>query len=64
MHRFCSYNLWKRYLDIPRYVDTFEPEEPIDVAQAIADLHQALMIISVPLICECSHWLPPHKEPS
>jgi type I restriction enzyme M protein len=28
-------------LNIPRYVDTFEPEEPIDVRQALADLDQA-----------------------
>jgi type I restriction enzyme M protein len=28
-------------LNIPRYVDTFEPEEPINVRQALADLNQA-----------------------
>src|SRR5262249_15223486 len=28
-------------LNIPRYVDTFEPEEPIDVDQALAELEQA-----------------------
>ncbi len=28
-------------LNIPRYVDTFEPEEPIDVAAALADLATA-----------------------
>jgi type I restriction enzyme M protein len=28
-------------LNIPRYVDTFEPEEPIDVGQTLADLDKA-----------------------
>lgn len=28
-------------LNIPRYVDTFEPEEPIDVRQALTDLDAA-----------------------
>ena len=28
-------------LNIPRYVDTFEPEEPIDVGQTLADLDRA-----------------------
>ena len=28
-------------LNIPRYVDTFEPEEPIDVGKALADLDKA-----------------------
>jgi type I restriction enzyme M protein len=28
-------------LNIPRYVDTFEPEEPIDVNQALAELEEA-----------------------
>jgi type I restriction enzyme M protein len=28
-------------LNIPRYVDTFEPEEPIDVKQALAELQSA-----------------------
>jgi len=28
-------------LNIPRYVDTFEPEEPIDVKQALAELEEA-----------------------
>ena len=29
-------------LNIPRYVDTFEPEEQIDLKQAIADFQQAM----------------------
>ena len=28
-------------LNIPRYVDTFEPEEPIDVKVALSDLRKA-----------------------
>ena len=28
-------------LNIPRYVDTFEPEEPIDVNQALGELETA-----------------------
>ena len=28
--------------NIPRYVDTFEPEEQIDLKQAIADFQQAM----------------------
>jgi len=28
-------------LNIPRYVDTFEPEEPIDVAEALKELDAA-----------------------
>ncbi len=28
-------------LNIPRYIDTFEPEEPIDVNQALAELDAA-----------------------
>jgi type I restriction enzyme M protein len=28
-------------LNIPRYVDTFEPEEPIDVNQALEELEEA-----------------------
>ena len=29
-------------LNIPRYVDTFEPEEQIDLKEAIADFKKAL----------------------
>lgn len=31
-------------LNIPRYVDTFEPEEEIDLSIAIKEFHQALDI--------------------
>lgn len=33
-------------LNIPRYVDTFEPEEQIDLKQAIADFRKALQVES------------------
>ena len=33
-------------LNIPRYVDTFEPEEQIDLKEAIADFKAAMQIES------------------
>lgn len=57
MNMFADADLRKRYfsivdmdeieenefnLNIPRYVDTFEPEEQIDLKQAIADFQQAM----------------------
>lgn len=57
LHMFADPELRKRYfaivdmddieenefnLNIPRYVDTFEPEEQIDLQQAIADFQKAM----------------------
>ena len=43
-------------LNIPRYVDTFEPEEQIDLRQAIADFQNALQAESTAEI-ELNEWL-------
>lgn len=65
MNMFADADLRKRYfsivdmdeieenefnLNIPRYVDTFEPEEQIDLKQAIADFQQAMKEESAAMI--------------